>query len=228
MTPDRKHLPNDWRLRLLAYVDGELSPRERRRVESRIAIDPASRELIAQLETLSPSQRELWCEIAPRSPSSGSWNKVRTDLLRTLQNKASSTSRARLLRVVPSASIRVGIGFCALLLLLGFLLVVENDRRSPSKLPVVPPQIQSATDLLAAYDVLTVAGPEDVMIQSVRGPAVPGLVACDYPIPGEMTLAATDDLSVHSSGWLWSTRDWELSRLLPSDPLILQSAKEDR
>jgi hypothetical protein len=51
---------------LSAYLDDELSPQERARVESRLATDPASRQTLEQLRNVSQAVRELPREVVGR------------------------------------------------------------------------------------------------------------------------------------------------------------------
>jgi len=76
MTNRSNDLPPEW---LAAYADGELTPRERARVENWLAENPEAREILEGQESLSPANADYWRAAQPPAPSAPHWNK-------TLQN----------------------------------------------------------------------------------------------------------------------------------------------
>lgn len=58
--------PKDWEA-LSAYLDGQLSPRERARLEARLADDPALRQALAELRALRAALRHLPPPRVPRN-----------------------------------------------------------------------------------------------------------------------------------------------------------------
>lgn len=71
MTNRPDDLPPEW---LAAYVDGELTPRERARVENWLADNPEAREIVESQESFTPANAEYWRSVQPPAPSASQWN----------------------------------------------------------------------------------------------------------------------------------------------------------
>jgi anti-sigma factor RsiW len=141
--------------RLDAYRDGELSPRERERVERWLAADADSARHVAQTDALGGAIREAWRE-GPAAPSPELLIAVlRPELARVdaelagagrLWLEAWLSSLRRLLAPAPAAAFAAA---CAVLLLLAMPAEVGLPV-NPTRLP--PPALEAGVEDTPIYD----------------------------------------------------------------------------
>ena len=71
--PRSDKLPPSW---LAAYADGELTARERARVENWLAANPEGHDLLEEQESLGPGGRDFWQIVDPPMPTLAQWRRV--------------------------------------------------------------------------------------------------------------------------------------------------------
>lgn len=167
---------DDWRLRILSYVDGELDPIARREVEAKLSDDPDLAELLRDLEQTGSNNRELWGDTPP-SPNESAWQQARDGIAERLR----LTSTRRINGRVKWATVAL-----AACLILGVLIWGSKPWSGDERLVVERP-----FDPLAEYEVLPIATPDDVMVSVVRGGIE--FASIDHPIGGVLSLPDGDD-----------------------------------
>jgi hypothetical protein len=170
--PRPDNLPLEW---LAAYADGELTPRERARVENWLAENLDARELLECQESLGPNNTEFWQLAQPPSPLPAQWLRLRNaiDAAQPVQPRRSWTR---------------WLGAAGLLATAASLLVIVGafDRPTPES-----PSIVEAPPLTPVADEpYAMASADDVRIISLPEAAANLLVVGDHPLNGSsMSLA---------------------------------------
>ena len=188
--PESDPPPSQWELLALAYADGELSEADRRAVEAHAASDSDYLELLNDLSQTGPANRELW---SAENPSEGQWAEVKAVLL---EGQKRNTP-------VKSGRFRwdVFLGFLAACFVFGLIsvfAVINSIPWTPAGTGGLRANLVQENDLLAEYDVLPIATPEDVMISSVRGSGEVKFVSCKHPLPDSPNWAKFEDVKVIS------------------------------
>jgi hypothetical protein len=182
--PKSAPIPDDWRLRALAYADGELDLNERTRFETDLAENPNYAELLRDLEQTSPANGQLWAILAPPWPNPSDWERVRNNISERLANLPMPTPTRVPNRKWPI----VATALAASVLLIAATAIWWATFNSNTK-----PGTQLAFDPLAVYDVLPIATPDDVMVHVVKGRGVE-FATMEHPLPGVMPVAEAGDV----------------------------------
>jgi hypothetical protein len=215
-----------WQLKLLADVDGE--PLPEKGAEPREHSDPEilsleERELRSELESLSPCNTPFWDDVRPPEPDPVRVELVRSGLHEILPRHASalpdSSGKIRWRRILASLTAT------AAAVLIGSLAWPEDELSPLSLNFILPAAYESRSmDPLFAYTDLPIATADEVMISSIRGNAEPILLACEYPLPGPLALAAAHEITLDSQT-IAAAESWTLSLPAPEDAPILTLAE---
>jgi hypothetical protein len=183
-------LPDDLPPELLAaYADGELSPRDRARVEDWLADHPEGAELLDAQESVGPGNVELWQAVQPPTPSDGQW----ADAYNGIETRTPFPTR-------PS---RAGwLGSLGLLATAATVLIlVSTADRADRPLapdvacPVLTPPGESDEPPYA------MAQADDVRILSLPEAAASLLLVGEHPLGNSLlTLARADEIEFHGVG----------------------------
>jgi hypothetical protein len=200
--------PNDCPRELLAaYVDGELDPAARARVDRWLAEHPDALEELQTQRELSPANAALWERVEPPEPSAAEWAVVR----RGIENKLAAP--------LPPRRWRRGMGALAGLATAGVAAAVAwvafnpvnpphpKDDAPPRELvqtpPVAPAPHQVARvdaprtdDPLPEIAMLSIATDDDVVLDRVPDFPAGWLPVGRHPLEGVMTLATQEELLV--------------------------------
>lgn len=179
--------PDDLPPELLAgYADGELSGRDRARVERWLADHPEARELLEGQESLSPSNTEFWAAVRPPEPSAAQWAEVRDGI----RANGPRPSRRGWIALVGA----IGLMATAATLLLALPALNRPLRVDPHPLPVVPPPGEDD-------EPFAMAGADDVRIVSLPEAAAGLLVVGRHPLGDtDLVLARADEIEFHGVG----------------------------
>jgi anti-sigma factor RsiW len=164
---------------LAAYVDGELDPVARARVEAWLAEYPEAR---AELETqhrLSRRNQKLWNATAGPSPSEASWARLFHKVHGALNTRAEPAATRPRRRWVPVAAFAAA----AAAVIFGVLLL---------RPPVGGGRVSPADDEPA----WAVASDADIEIVSIQDADADRLVVGELPLRGPVQLAAASDVEL--------------------------------
>jgi len=188
MTTPESSGPDDRRKWLAGYADGELDGAARDAVEQWLAEDPDAADALRDQEQFSPSNQEFWTTAAPPEPTPAEWAAVAG----RIASACLPTGQPRYWR-----QWAVGAGGVAAAVLFVWLATGRANIQPPPAGPVDPPDptvvaegLPAGTgkdsDTVAArgrtvepsaagdepgLEVLTLAGPGDVVLESLADPA---------------------------------------------------------
>lgn len=215
MTDGRPHpLPPEF---LAAYADGELSPRDRERVERWLRDHPDGREWLDGQESLSPANLEFWRAVRPPEPSRRQWEAV----VRGLRGRGPAGRSRRWLPWVGSlalaATATAATAFIAMPPAAGPRPPAEPHNTVAAPAPVEPDDAPFA-----------MAGPDDVRIVSLPEAAAHLLVVGEHPLrDSTVVLARTDEVEFFGIGTDPSGRFPEVrTEEAPDDAPMIWAPKE--
>lgn len=194
---------------LAAYVDGELDAVDRAAVERWLSDHPDGQDETNAQRALSPANAMFWDRAEPPEPSRAVWVAVRNEIEHQLSPRASAFSRWRTATWalaglatagVAAAVAWVAFGPAAKLPPIDHPSVKEQARVSemapyPREFIAIAPAPRSP-DPLSGFAVLPMATDDDVILFRVPEFTPGWLPVGLHPLPGTMTLALEDDVSL--------------------------------
>jgi hypothetical protein len=199
-TPRPDDLPPEL---LAAYADGELSPRERARVEDWLAEHPEAAEVLDAQESVGPGNVELWQSVQPPTPSEAQW----ADAYNGIESRAPFPAR-------PS---RAGwLGSFGLLATAATVLFLVSTGEPPER-PIAPEVARPGHAPAVELDEppYAMAQADEVRILSLPEAAATLLLVGEHPLGTSLlTLARADEIEFHGVGSDLAGRFPEV----PSDP----------
>jgi anti-sigma factor RsiW len=202
---------------LAAYADGELGPRDRRRVEQWLAEHPEARELLDDQESLGPRNVEFWNAVRPPEPSRGQWETV----VHAVRGRGPASRPRRWLPWVGSlalaATATAATAFFALPSANGPVPLADPEHS------IVAPVPADADD-----EPFAMAGPDDVRIVSLPEAAAHLLVVGQHPLRDSMiVLARADEVEFFGIGTDPSGRFPEVpTEVAPDDAPMIWAPKD--
>ncbi len=182
---------DDLPMELLAgLADGELSPRDRARVETWLAEHPEAREVLDEQESLGRGNTELWRLVQPPVPGPAEWGMVRSGLHAQLARPA-MPNRGWTKRF---AAAILAVAAC---LTIGFVI---SDRPEPTlvavtELPALCPPFDPDDEPFA------IARADEVRYLSLPESAAPLIRVGRHPMDDAMfVLARVDEVEFHGLG----------------------------
>jgi anti-sigma factor RsiW len=199
-TPRPDDLPPEM---LAAYADGELSPRERARVEDWLAEHPEAAELLDAQESIGPGNVEMWQSVQPPTPSEAQW----AEAYHGIESRAPFPAR-------PSRTGWIGsLGLLAMAATVVFLVSTGDPPERPVAPEVARPVKASAGE--SDEPPYAMAQADDVRILSLPEAAATLLLVGEHPLGNSLlTLARADEIEFHGVGSDLAGRFPEV----PSDP----------
>jgi hypothetical protein len=207
MNPPDPSGPDGKLPRLAGFADGELYEKDRRQVAEWVDSDTEAAEILHAQEQFTPANTEFWAAVAPPQPDEAAWDAVHQAVVARLSLTsatpcASPASATRRWNTRPLLAAAAGIVLAVLtgLLALGVTGTKRHRVNAPPTLVHLAPMPREVAHPLEGFAVLEIAGPEDVLIEAVRGAAPAGGFVVDSPCCGPMPLAGPGDVVLVNVG----------------------------
>ncbi|HEX3152018.1 MAG TPA: hypothetical protein VHR66_28350 [Gemmataceae bacterium] len=178
--------PNDFPPEFLAaYVDGELGPRDRARVERWLADHPERRALLEAQESFAADSDDLWLAVTPPQPSSRCWGECRQSIAHALRlpvfRRRWASRFGKVLLLATAAAV--------------FLLIFNEDRSTR-----IEPQ-PTVREFAAVEPPFPMAADNEVRIVSLPEAAANLLVVGEHPLgDANFVLARADEVEFFGVG----------------------------
>jgi Putative zinc-finger len=227
--------PNDLPRELLAaYVDGELDPDARARVERWLADHTDAREELNAQRALSPANHGLWGRVDPPEPSEGKWGVC----FRGVEHQLTAPAATRRWR----AGVWVVAGLATAGVAAALAWVAFGPATAPQSKPQTPELVRDlpraplprevaqtaprSDDPLAGLAVLAMATDDDVILDRVPEFPAGWLPVGRHPLQGIMTLASEEELFLAELGpsAAWPTGTPKMTTA-PGDAPMIYAAK---
>ena len=164
---------------LAAYVDGELGPRDRTRVELWLADHPEARNLVEDQESLGPRNTDFWQVASPPEPSHRQW----ADVLDAIRGRSSILTPRRWLPWAGSLALAAAATAATVL----FVLASNPVHLGPDIGPAILDSAEPEEEPLA------IASTDEVRIISLPESAARFLVVGEHPLRDSLVILARAD-----------------------------------